>query len=236
MLLTTPDCIRLTLVRWPGFVDSSFLQYFEFAPPPYERLLHGGAENHQSMLGTYDELPSTSGAPAFSEVVYASYRLLQLESIVFRELWDWSPFLDLLRSLPKTIDEASIDVRWVVVQIVSQILQMSDKATLEFSHTVAGLSEEHSFGCHLRWRNYCQRTAVEKLGMYLEKPDRAQDSILVDDARSDWSLSSVKSWKGTNSFHLQVCGIDLPVRQDLREGRFVFLFTTKLDYFLSMEF
>jgi hypothetical protein len=128
-----------------------------------------------------------------------------------------------------TLDEASIDVRWCVVQIVSQVLQMSDKATLEFSRTVAGLSEEHSFGCHLRWKSYCQQTAVEKLGMYLEKSDPSQDAILVEDARSDWSLSSVKSWKGTNSFHLQVCGIDLPVRQDLRDGRSVFLFRTKLD-------
>lgn len=228
LLFTSHDRVRLTLVRWCGLVISSFLQYFEFAPPPYERLLHGGAENYQSMQGTGGELPSTSGAPAFSEVVYASYRLLQLESTVFRELWNWSPFLDLLRSLPVTLDEASIDVRWCGVQIVSQILQMSDKAILEFSYTVAGLREEHNFGCHLRWRSYCQRTAVEKLGMYLEKPNREQDSILVEDARSDWSLSSVKSWKGTNSFHLQVCGIDLPVRQDLREGRFAFSFIRSL--------
>lgn len=201
---------------------SSFLQYFEFAPPPFERLLHGGAENFQSMLCTGEQPPSTSRAPAFGEVVYASYRLLQLESTVFRELWDWSPFLDLLRSMPMTLDEASIDVRWCGVQVVSHVLQMSDKATVEFSRTVAGLSEEPSFGCHLRWRSYCQQTAVEKLGMYLEKPDPSQGSLLIEDGRSDWSLSSVKSWKGTNSFHLEVCGIDLPVRQDLREARFVF--------------
>lgn len=203
-----------------GLAISSFLQYFEFAPSPYERLLHGGAEHIQAMFGA--EPPSMSGAPAFNEVVYASYRLLQLESTVFRELWDWSPFLDLLRLLPKTLDEASIDVRWCGARIVTQILQMSDKAALEFSHTVAGLTDEQSFGCHLRWKSYCQVTAVAKIGMYLERTDPAQDSIQSEDARSDWSLSSVKSWRGTNSFHLQVCGIDLPVRQDLREGRYGF--------------
>ena len=196
---------------------SSFLQYFEFAPPPFQRLLQG-------------ELPSTSGTPALVEVVYASYRLLQLDSAVFRELWDWSPFLDLLRL--KDLDEASIDVRWCGVQVISRILQMSDKATIEFSRTVAGLSEEHSFGCHLRWKSYFQQTAVEKLEMYLGQPDSSQGSILVEDTSSDWYFSSVKSWKGTSSFHLRVCGIDLPVRQDLREGRFVFSFTRSSSTFV----
>lgn len=202
---------------------SSLLQYFEFAPSPFERLLHGGAVDYQSMLSTSDGFQSTSGAPVFSEVLYASYRLLQLEPTVFREIWDWSPFLDLLRSLPKTLDESSLDVRWCAAQILSQVLQMSDNATLKFNSSVAGLTDEQIFGCHLRWKCFCQQAAVEKLGMYLEKPESSKDSMLVEDTRSDLSMSSIKSWKGTNSFHLRICGIDLPVRQDMREGRFVFL-------------
>lgn len=43
---------------------------------------------------------------------------------------------------------------------------------------------------------------VEKLGMYLEKFELLKDLMLVEDICFDLSMSSIKSWKGMNSFYL----------------------------------
>lgn len=204
---------------------SSFLQYFEFAPSPFERLLHGGSAIYESLVSSSKVVPFVSEAPAFIQVIWASYRLLRQEPKIFRELWDWSPFLDLLRLTPKTLDEESLDVRWCGVQIISLVLQMSNTATLELSSTVARLTEKDSFSCHLRGKKLSQEIAVERAGMYLERNDDEEliDAVETSDSRYDWDLSNAKSWGGTRRFHLQICGIELPIRQISREGRFVFL-------------
>lgn len=204
---------------------SSFLQYFEFAPSPFERLLHGGSAIYETLVSSSEVVPFVSEAPAFIQVIWASYRLLQQEPKIFQELWDWSPFLDLLRFTPKTLDEESLDVRWCGVQIISIVLQMSNTATLELSSTVARLTEKDSFSCHLRWKKLCQEIAVERAGMYLEKNDDEGiiDAVETSDSRDDRGFRTVKNWGGTKRFHLQICGIELPFRQIFREGRFVLL-------------
>lgn len=165
---------------------------------------------------------STEEAPSFRDIVWASYRFLQLEPKTFRDLWDWSPFLELLRSPSKTLDEASLDVRWCAVQVVSLGLQMSNTSSLGMSSTVANLTEEDSFACHLRWRSSFQELAVEKAGMYFEDahPIISQHCVEVSENERKWSLSKVKSWGATKNFHLEVCGIQLPVRQNLEDGRY----------------
>lgn len=95
-------------------------------------------------------------APPLLDVVRACYRYLQLEPKSFRDLWDWSPFLDLLRwtgadnlgsSLPRTEE---LDVRWCAVQVLSLVLRMSDVTTRSLSSTVSQLTEEDCFACLMR--------------------------------------------------------------------------------------
>jgi midasin len=198
-----------------GFI-SSFLEYFAFAPPPFERLLLQGCASDVSGWA-----PSSHAVIGFLDVLWASYRFLKLEPKVFRELWDWSPVFDLLKYRPLEKDEASLDVRWCAVQIVSLVLQMSDLATRAMSSSVSNLSGAEAFACHLRWDSVSQNVAVEKAGMYLEPTCVVKSSNLeVMELEGGNSFSSEqRHFEGNRCSHVEICGIELPVRHGVQYGR-----------------
>ncbi|KAF5204714.1 Midasin [Thalictrum thalictroides] len=135
----------------------SVLSYFEFSPPPFQRL-----------LGPHSALAKDGLQLLYS--VRASYRILLVEPQIFSQLWNWSLFLDLVQQPTNVISgndqefvEIGLDIRWCAVQIVSITLKMSDKATMNF-----GMEAEKALTCFFRWEEFCQDVSLEKAGWYLD--------------------------------------------------------------------
>ncbi|PIA42933.1 hypothetical protein AQUCO_02000406v1 [Aquilegia coerulea] len=142
------------------FLLRSVLSYFEFSPPPFQRL-----------LGLYpaSQLINKDGLQLLYSV-RASYRLLLVEPQIFSALWNWSSFLDLVQQSTNIVSgnnhdfvEIGLDIRWCAVQIVSITLKMSDKATVNF-----GMEAERALTCFFRWEEFCQDVSLEKAGWYLD--------------------------------------------------------------------
>ncbi|XP_040935632.1 midasin isoform X2 [Gossypium hirsutum] len=140
------------------FLLGSALNYFKFAPPPFERIL---------MKGSDFEL-SAEVITHYLHVVRTSYRLLVAETNVFSKYWDWSCFLDFVREVVNLDQGSDIsfqkdisDIRWCGIRILSVILNMNDKAVSKF-----GVGAEEAHSCFLRWEEFCQDIAIEKAGAY----------------------------------------------------------------------
>ncbi|CAM8907839.1 unnamed protein product [Rhodiola kirilowii] len=170
----------LALCRAIDLVPSllgSVLRYFEFAPPPFERIL----SRRESL-----DLLSKALTYLLLKSARTSYRLLLLETEVFSKLWDWSCFLDLVQQSSKDdkclsaeIHSDKLDLSWCGVQILSVILKMSIRFDQSFHpeevpESLARWEElllnrtgdgNTSF---FRWREFCQDVSLEKAGWYLE--------------------------------------------------------------------
>ncbi|XVF74359.1 hypothetical protein PTKIN_Ptkin13bG0104300 [Pterospermum kingtungense] len=140
------------------FLLGSVLNYFKFAPPPFERILIKGSIFQ----------PSGKVITYYLHVVRTSYRLLIVETNFFSKYWDWSCFLDFAKEVVNLDQGSNIkfeedisDIRWCVIQILSVILNMNDRAVAKF-----GMGAEEAHSCLLRWETYCQDIAVEKAGAY----------------------------------------------------------------------
>ncbi|KAL3690583.1 hypothetical protein R1sor_016892 [Riccia sorocarpa] len=204
------------LLELAPYTFSIVVQYFSFAPPPFERLLMAACSLPQDL-------------PPLLDVVRACYRFLQLEPKAFRDLWDWSPFLDLLLWDAKDpagelSSEVLLDVRWCAAQVLSTVLRMSDGATRLMSLNISGLSEEDAFACLIRWEASGHEIALEKASMYIEP--HSKDSAMITSvykelvpskdgfAGLDEPQSIVKRTGGAGSSFVQICGIELPVRSN----------------------
>ncbi|XP_048323691.2 midasin isoform X2 [Ziziphus jujuba] len=142
------------------FLLGSVLNYFKYAPPPFGRLL---------LRQTISELCEKVWSHLLL-AVRTSYRFLLLQFDTFFKLWDWSCFLDLSKQranfgLCSSTNnmEVIVDIRWCVIQIISLILNLSDRTT-----TFLGISDEEGFSCLLRWEDFCQDVALEKASWYIE--------------------------------------------------------------------
>ncbi|KAF0928097.1 hypothetical protein E2562_037875 [Oryza meyeriana var. granulata] len=117
------------------------LNYFKFAPPPFQRLLPGGVPS---------PIP-VKGLLLFLDPTQVSYRFLELEPRVFCEQWDWSCFLDLVYStadyslVDNSLYNVVLDLRWCAIQILMVVLKASDEAVESF-----GLGADEAFTCFLR--------------------------------------------------------------------------------------
>ncbi|KAK8664402.1 hypothetical protein V6N13_084194 [Hibiscus sabdariffa] len=137
----------------------SVLNYFKFAPPPFERILRkGSVPKLSSKVITY-----------YLHVVRTSYRLLVVETDVFSKFWDWSCFMEFIKEVVNLDQGSDIkfekdisDIRWCGIRILSVILSMNDRAMAKFG---VGAAEAHS--CFLRWEEFCQDIAIEKAGAYI---------------------------------------------------------------------
>ncbi|XP_030490703.2 midasin isoform X2 [Cannabis sativa] len=187
-------------------LSGSVLSYFEFAPPPFQRILVGQP---------ISELCVKAGSHVLL-AVRASYRLLLMNFDDFSKLWDWSCFLDLVKQLTnpemsscaESVEilsdmcscnenvevvcdlcrctervEIVTDIKWCAIKILSFVLKLSDRATEKL-----GIGKEESFFCYLRWEKFCQDVSLEKAGWYISGSSRPNTL-----ERSDFCLkSSVK--------------------------------------------
>ncbi|KAI4324806.1 hypothetical protein MLD38_030260 [Melastoma candidum] len=137
------------------FLLGSVLEYFKFAPPPFERIF---ADVNFLRL-------SVSDVAHLLRVVQTSYRMLLMSSEVFSKLWDWSCFLDVARyskNFP-VIEESNnntADILWCSAHILS--------LTFKVNTEIFGVDAEESFRCLLRWEEFCRDVAFEKAGFYME--------------------------------------------------------------------
>ncbi|KAJ0075983.1 hypothetical protein Patl1_33593 [Pistacia atlantica] len=143
----------------PFYKAKSVLTYFKFAPPPFERFL---------IKRTVHEL-SVKVVSHYLNAIRTSYRLLIIEPEIFRKLWDWSCFLDLVKKFgnPNLSSDAELkkdiaDIRWCGVQILSLTFRMSDRAISNF-----GVEAEEALSCLLRWEEFCCDTSLERAGSYI---------------------------------------------------------------------
>ncbi|KAH9296173.1 hypothetical protein KI387_039761, partial [Taxus chinensis] len=202
------------------FLLRFILQYFSFAPPPFQRLLQ------------FDISITITEKEAFHllDIVRASYRFLHLEPKVFSTLWDWSPFLELLQWSCNSNEvfhcsQTASDVRWCAVQVLSVVLRMSDEATRYLGYKLSGLTEEMAFTCLLRWEEFCQDVALEKAGRYLESKKLKIDNFL--DGKMNFLVqhdpitvcqpaASFKNYGLSLVSHLEKCGMELPIKKNLQ--------------------
>ncbi|XP_065866775.1 midasin [Euphorbia lathyris] len=140
----------------------SVTTYFNFAPPPFERILRKGAFlEHFEVLWCY------------LHAARVSYRLLLIEPEFFSRRWDWSCFMELVEKISLNFnmghhcqDKDVSDVRWCGIQILSIILKISEESIENF-----GVGAVEAASCLLRWEEFCQDVAVEKAGMFVESSD-----------------------------------------------------------------
>ncbi|WCJ27054.1 Midasin [Euphorbia peplus] len=145
----------------------SVATYFNFAPPPFERILRKGASlEHSEVLRRY------------LQAARVSYRVLLIEPEFFSRRWDWSCFMELMEKITLYFnmghdcqDKDISDVRWCGIQILSIILKISEESIENF-----GVGAMEAASCLLRWEEFCQDVAIEKAGMFVESSD---NKILV---------------------------------------------------------
>ncbi|KAG0491119.1 hypothetical protein HPP92_007982, partial [Vanilla planifolia] len=153
------------------FLLQYVLIYFQSSPPPFRRLM---------LTGTFVQLTHEI-VFATLNVVRISYRLLLLDPKVFSKLWDWSVFLELLKQISSIMESSGpwldslLDIRWCGIQILSIVFCASDSAVVNF-----GMREEEAFTCLLRWKEFCEDTAVEKAGWYLQGTEMIKGTCLDD--------------------------------------------------------
>ncbi|KAL4625562.1 hypothetical protein ACB092_05G035400 [Castanea dentata] len=148
------------------FLLGSILKYFEFAPPPFERISKEGKNPWLcGKVGTHILCAART-----------SYRLLLVDSEIFSKLrnWNWSCFLDLVKqtSNPDLSSSAAdntviADIKWCGIQILSVILKTSHIPTPHFS-----IGATEAFSCFLRWKEFCQDTSLEKAGLYIKSTEQ----------------------------------------------------------------
>ncbi|EEC67090.1 hypothetical protein OsI_33882 [Oryza sativa Indica Group] len=172
------------------------LNYFKFAPPPFQRFLSGGVPS---------QIPIKVGLHLLLDATQVSYRFLELEPRVFCEQWDWSCFLDLVYStadyslVDDSLYSVVLDLRWCTIQILMVVLKASDEAVESF-----GLGADEAFTCFLRWKEFCTDTSLEKASLYLqaEEVDCKTDAdglTCLADSLPDWHEFSVGRQHGSGS-------------------------------------
>jgi midasin len=158
------ECACLAFSRALHFNTSllgSILNYFEKAPPPYERILVKDIVSESRMEAT----------DAYLLCLRVSYRFLVIRPEVFSKLWDWSCYLDSMKRLSECprqqrhFLEKYRDAVWCGIQILSVVLRCSDRLAGCF-----GFEEEEALSCLLRWEEFCQDIEIEKAGLYIQLP------------------------------------------------------------------
>ncbi|KAJ8774196.1 hypothetical protein K2173_009627 [Erythroxylum novogranatense] len=158
--------------------------YFKFAPPPFQRFLRNAT--------VYD--PSKVVANLFAARI--SYRLLLLEPEYFSQCWDWSCFLELVKNsvnldlVPAAEHTKEIaDIRWCGIQVLSVVLKIGDRAIANFH-----FNAEDAASCLMRWEEFCQDVATEKVGLYTESSDK------VESIATNFNQQNCLESFGVNSF------------------------------------
>ncbi|KAJ4957407.1 hypothetical protein NE237_024518 [Protea cynaroides] len=146
------------------------LNYFDFAPPPFQRLL---ATDSTSQLIEKD-------GTHLLNAVRTSFRFLLIKPKVFSELWDWSCFLNLVQhslnvGSGNNPELLKVEINWCGIQILSIVLRMSES---DRAKSCFGLDAENSLSCLLRWDQFCQDVSLEKASWYLERTEQQKGDFV----------------------------------------------------------
>ncbi|TQE13576.1 hypothetical protein C1H46_000907 [Malus baccata] len=176
------------------FLWESIVGYFQFSPPPFQRVLLGPKVS---------DLRVEDGTRVLL-AVGVSYRLLIVKYDFFSKLLKWSCFLDLVEQCAKldlqdsTSEVVKVikDIRWCGLQIISLILKLSCKATENL-----GITDEDAFSCFLRWEEFCQDVSLESAGWYVEssKPNDSVDGSSICCHKSSLQSFGLNSGSATSS-------------------------------------
>ncbi|KAM1135785.1 hypothetical protein TB1_033293 [Malus domestica] len=175
------------------FLWESIVGYFQFSPPPFQRVLLGPKVS---------DLRIEDGTRVLL-AVGVSYRLLIVKYDFFSKLLKWSCFLDLVEQCAKldlqdsTSEVVKVikDIRWCGLQIISLILKLSCKATENL-----GITDEDAFSCFLRWEEFCQDVSLESAGWYVEssKPNESVDGSSICCHKSSLQSFGLNSGSATS--------------------------------------
>eukprot|EP00898_Chlorokybus_atmophyticus_P007316 jgi/Chlat1/7586/Chrsp63S07074 len=129
-------CLALALLLelYPP-VYREVLQFFDAAPPPFERLVSGP-------LAGIANLSLEENVDTLTSILQTSLHLLRQPGQHWSERWNWGPILQL-------VVHASADVRWHALQCMACVLRLSDATLRTLSDQL--LSAEEQMCCMVRW-------------------------------------------------------------------------------------
>ncbi|PWA97505.1 hypothetical protein CTI12_AA028730 [Artemisia annua] len=169
----------------------SVRDYFNFAPPPFQRIVE-----KKSMARSLVE----DGAYIL-DATRASYRLLLAKPEVFGGLWNWSCYTSLvheIHSLNGQDTELLMDIRWSAVQILIVTLKTNDRLSLAFPEF--GFDDEEAFGCHARWKKYTEDVPKEQAIWYLEPYNESTSGSSEEDINFDRRQNSLSLTVGSTNW------------------------------------
>ncbi|CAI9114384.1 OLC1v1015101C1 [Oldenlandia corymbosa var. corymbosa] len=176
-------CRALELVP---FLLRPVLDYFKFAPPPFERI----------KLTEYSHRELLIVGSRLLKVVRTSYRFLLAEPGVFTTLWNWSSFMDFVQLLANSdlfegdevLKRNILDIRWCGIQILSWVMKLHDRAASKFN-----LGPEEAFLCYLRWLESCQDISLERASWFIDVRAANVEKLGSDMSNVSCSLSELNS-------------------------------------------
>ncbi|KAJ6289869.1 hypothetical protein OIU78_025729 [Salix suchowensis] len=185
----------------------SVTTYFQFAPPPFERILRKSVVSEAELF---------QAANHYLLAVRISYRLLLMQPEFFSEQWNWSCFLDIVKKsvnldLVHVTKDAKViaDIKWCGIQILCTILGMSDKAVENF-----GVGAEEAALCLLRWEEFCQDVAIEKFCLYVGSSEQTNFGSFIGGIK--FSQQNFLKSSGLNSLISSHCHQIEPVIKSRR--------------------
>ncbi|NXB28427.1 MDN1 protein, partial [Eulacestoma nigropectus] len=171
------------------------LRYFKTTSPVFQRLFLESSDGNTVRYGRR--------RMKLRDLMEAAYRFLQKEQSVFRELWDWSVCIPLLRSHDTL-------VRWYTSNCLALVTCMNDEHKLSFLKKIFNPEELIHFRLKLLEESQLQN--VEK-ALVLANPD---SSFWQKEKELHYTQGHVVS--GDLSAHVvAVCGIVLPRLQHVSE-------------------
>lgn len=164
------------------------LRYFQSAPPVFNRLFLESCDSSTVRYGRR--------RMKLRDLMEAAYRFLQQDALSFREMWDWSVCVPLLKS-------HDLAVRWYTCHCLALVTCMSDENRQTFLKKLFGTDELINFKLQLLDELHSQN--VEQ-GLLLTNPE---NSLWHKDRTLQYTQGHIVS--GDLCSHVvPICGITLP--------------------------
>ncbi|PKI73659.1 hypothetical protein CRG98_005900 [Punica granatum] len=149
------------------FLTGPILDYFKFAPPPFERVVSKDFDLSVKVDGH------------LLDVVRTSYCFLVVSPEMFSKLWDWSCFLDLANQLRDFLSSTeqrngTADIRWCTAQILAIIFNLGNTSA------ALDIVPDEAFECLLRWEEFSRDISLEKATLYIESCEQINSDTNTD--------------------------------------------------------
>uniref|UniRef100_A0A8D0G919 ATPase dynein-related AAA domain-containing protein n=1 Tax=Sphenodon punctatus TaxID=8508 RepID=A0A8D0G919_SPHPU len=173
------------------------LRYFKDASPVFQRLFLESSDTSTVRYGRR--------RMKLRDLMEAAYRFLQKERSVFRELWDWSACVPLLRSHDTL-------VRWYTSNCLALVTCMNDEHRLSFLKKIFKRDELIRFRVNLL--EELQMQNIES-ALVLANPDTA---LWYREKELQYTQGQVVS-SDLSANVVAVCGVVLPREQPVERGQ-----------------